>query len=116
MDRWMGGARIWEGNSQGHRPIALFSCSPYQHRFLNSGLADPRDLGSCVVELVTPQLMVGSFRHPAHHPPRVPTGTRGGREGGIYYCTRNLSRCLTCSTAPQVRVRVTELVEPVFVL
>ena len=26
---------------------------------------------------------------------------RGGREGGIYYCTRTLSGCLTCTAAPQ---------------
>ena len=140
MDREFGGQL---GGTHANR----FSRSPYQQRFLNSGVADRRDLGSCVVELLTRQLMVdscflctgfwgswrwicigstsltpvpkldpkfltldlrwiiemfsaappdcprtGNFRHP---------GTRGAREGGIHHCTHTLSRCLTCSTAPQ---------------
>ena len=55
-------------NSLGNGLKAPISGSPYHQCFLNSGLADPRDLGSCVIELVTrPQLMVGNFG-----PPRPP--------------------------------------------
>ena len=43
--------------------------SPYQQHFLNSGVADPRDLGSCAMELVTGQLMVGNFQQPSPPPP-----------------------------------------------
>ena len=91
MDGWMDGqCGDLGGNSQAHGPIALFSRSPYQQRFLNLGLANPRDLGSCVIKLVTRQVMVGKFKQPSppdcHRtpgqleapsppPPWVPTST-----------------------------------------
>ena len=72
-----GGMEGWRensgGNSQGHGPIAPSSRSPFQQRFLNSGVADPRDLGSCVMELTTRQLLVGNLKHPGPH--WAPTGT-----------------------------------------
>ena len=65
MDGWSENSG---GNSQGDGPIAPFSCSPHQQRFLSSGSAD---LGSCAAELVIRQLMVGNSRQPATPPPQA---------------------------------------------
>ena len=61
-DGWMDGwCENSGGNSLGHGPAAPISRSSRQQRFFNSGLADPWNLGSCMIELVTCQLMVGHF-------------------------------------------------------
>ena len=117
MDGWH---KNLGGNSQGHRPIAPFSRSPYQRRFLNSGIADPRDLDSHVVQLVTRQLKKwwaalgspgppglpqnGNFGHPAPPPPPGADrdeGREGGWEGGRGGSTNAHTPCLGASLAPQ---------------
>ena len=74
MDGWCENSG---GNSLGHGPKAPISRSPCQQRFLNLGLADPRNLGSCTAELMTCQLLVGNFGQP--RPPRTAVERQGIR-------------------------------------
>ena len=79
----MDGLSIAGGGSLGPRHEALASQRPYQQALIlfrvPIGLADPQDLGSCVIELVTRQLMVGNFKQPG--PPRTAVWWVGGWRG-----------------------------------
>ena len=89
------------GNSLGHGPKAVISRSPCQQRFLNSGFVDQGNLGSCVIELITRQLMAWGSQC-------VPTPRRYGSCTQDPLLTRNL-RTFTGSGENHSFAETTEL-------
>ena len=83
-DGWMDGwCENSGGNSLGHGPKAPISPSPCQKRFLSSGLANPRNLGSCTTKLMiwllqAPPDCRRTLERSNHQAPWVPRGIQEG--------------------------------------
>ena len=115
MDGWMDGwCENSGGNYLGHGRKAPISRSTCHQQFLNSGFADPRNLGFGVIELLTCQLMAGNFGQPrpawtaveregiqSTQPPWVPMGIKEGWGGAGLLMHTPPFGCRSCSPAPQ---------------
>ena len=86
MDGWMDGLNIVGGGSRGPRHEAAAAQRPDRQALIlfrvPIGSPDPQDLGSCEMEHVTRQLMVGKFRQPAR-PPQTARENSGQLHPGI---------------------------------